>query len=390
MKNSYFLSQPHQPFFVLAFTNAIVSIIAFMLFFKGVVMGEIPSSYYHAYSLFFLMFTPAFLAFLFTTFPRFLGTPVVEKIVYITILIPFTLGSFLFLVGSFSFSIISSIGMVITFIGHLLAVNILRKIYNASTLDDKHDTFWILSAMSAGVVAHLLFLMAYFMGDGSILRLAEQVGVYLYLFFVTFTVAQRMVPFFSNSMAEKDMHLLKKVGLLLVLHVVLETLLPHSSFFADFALVYVVGQELIKWDFAFPDANPLLWIMHLALFWVPTAFLLSGLTNVIALATGVNFLFLDIHTLVLGFVLTMLIGFGTRVTLGHSGNPLYADRWTVILFYWTQIVVISRIVMSIIVAFGWNFISWFDMTVTAWVVLFGIWAIRYFPVLIFGRRVGEK
>ncbi|MCX6073897.1 MAG: NnrS family protein [Campylobacterales bacterium] len=36
-------------------------------------------------------------------------------------------------------------------------------------------------------------------------------------------------------------------------------------------------------------------------------------------------LFLGTHLLVLGFLTTILIGFGTRVTLGHSGQPPHAN-----------------------------------------------------------------
>ncbi|HHD81457.1 MAG TPA: NnrS family protein, partial [Campylobacterales bacterium] len=111
------------------------------------------------------------------------------------------------------------------------------------------------------------------------------------------------------------------------------------------------------------------------------------LTSIISIFSDINFMFLDIHILVLGFVFTVLIGFGTRVTLGHSGNKLEADRLTTILFYWTQVVVISRMVTSLIFSFGWNFLFWFDITVTAWLVLFGVWAYRFFGVLIFGRKL---
>jgi hypothetical protein len=60
--------------------------------------------------------------------------------------------------------------------------------------------------------------------------------------------------------------------------------------------------------------------------------------------------------------------------------------WTKVLFVWTQVVVISRIVTSIIVAFGWNFLYWFDISVTVWLVLFGLWAYRFLGLLIFGRK----
>ena len=390
MKNSYFLSQPHQPFFVLAFINAILSMFIFSLLLKGTITSEIVSANYHAYSLIFLMFTPAFFAFLFTTYPRFSANPPIEKIVYLTILVPFVVGSIFFLLGTISFSFIASMGIVITLIGHLLGVNILRKFYKASQIEDKHDIFWILLSMSAGGLSHLLFVIGYFSDTVWLITLSIQIAIYLYLFLVALSVAQRMVPFFSNCMVERDDEFLRNVALLLVAHIVLDLIKPHLSFIADFGLMYIITIELLEWELPFPNSNPLLWILHLSLFWVPVAFLFSGVTGVISIFSDVNFMFLDIHILILGFIFTILIGFGTRVTLGHSGNILEADRLTKILFYWTQVVVISRIVTSLIFSFGWNFLFWFDITVTAWLVLFGVWAYRFFGVLIFGRKLTDK
>jgi len=387
MKDHYFLSQPHQPFFVLGFINAMLSIFIFTLLFKGILSSEIIPKNYHAYSLIYLMFTPAFLGFLLTTYPRFSATPPIEKVVYLTILVPFALGSLLVLLGITLFSSFMGMGVVITLVGHLLAINILRKIYRASHLNDKHDIFWILIGMTLGGVSHLLFVIGYLWELPSMIHFATQMGTYLYLFFVAFSVAQRMVPFFSNCDVPKDPYLLSMVSLLLVGHVLLEMIHPHLSFIADFALMYLIGIHLIAWDLPFPNPNPLLWVLHLALFWIPIAFLISGLSHLIALFSDANFLFLGMHTLVLGFILTILIGFGTRVTLGHSGHPLVADRWSIILFYWTQVVVIARIMTSIITAFGWNFLFWFDITATVWLVLFGVWASRFFKVLIFGKKL---
>ena len=337
--------------------------------------------------LIYLMFTPAFLAFLFTTFPRFSATPPIEKIVYMTIVIPFAIGSLLLTIGSLTLSSIATMGIIVTLIGHLLSINILRKIYRNSVVKDKHDMFWILISMAMGGVSDILFTIGYLFESGFIINFAIQIAIYLYLLMVTFSVAQRMVPFFSNATGEKDLNLIKVIATLLGLHVILETIVPHLSFIVDFLLVYIIGNELLNWELPFPNKNPLLWILHLALFWIPTAFLFSGVSNLIAIFSGANFLFLDIHILVLGFILTMLIGFGTRVTLGHSENRLIADEWTKILFYWTQVVVISRIVTSLIFAFHWNFLFWFDMTITVWIVLFAIWAFKFFGVLIFGKKL---
>ncbi|WP_297524585.1 NnrS family protein, partial [Sulfurovum sp.] len=146
-------------------------------------------------------------------------------------------------------------------------------------------------------------------------------------------------------------------------------------------------KELHRWKLPFPNPNPLLWILHIALFWVPVAFILSGLVNLVTLLSGISFLALDIHMLVLGFVLTILIGFGTRVTIGHSGNMLQADKWTTLLFYWTQVVVVSRILVSLAAALGYHFIILFDISATAWLLLFIVWAVRFFDVLIRGKKL---
>ena len=88
------------------------------------------------------------------------------------------------------------------------------------------------------------------------------------------------------------------------------------------------------------------------------------------------------HLVALGFVTTVLIGFGTRVTLGHSGNMMITDEKTKILFYLTQIVVYMRLLYSVTAT---PFL--FDITVVLWIVLFGGWAIKYMPALAFGKRV---
>ena len=198
-----------------------------------------------------------------------------------------------------------------------------------------------------------------------------------------------MVPFFSHSMVGRNETLLKVVFTLLLLHIVLEGVYTHSSFIVDILIGVLIGRELLRWKFQFPNPNPLLWILHTALYWVPIAFIVGGLTNLISLTTGVTFLALDIHILILGFVFTILIGFGTRVTIGHSGNMMQADKWTIRLFYWTQVVVGMRILVSLAAAFGWNFMVLFDISVTAWLLMFIAWAVRFFAVLINGKKLTD-
>jgi len=390
LKKHFLFSQPHQPFFLLAFINALISMFLFMLFFKGIIITDFSAKNYHAYSLIFLTFSPAFLAFLFTTFPRFSGVPAIPQNHYLPIFGLFLSGSILFLLGAIFSNTLIVFGMLIVLIAQLGAGNILLSIYNASPMhqSEKSDQYWILIAIAVGLVAHLFFILSFWIIE--LHTISIQLAVYLYLFLVTFTVGQRMIPFFSHAPIEKHTERFRVIVGLLGLHILLETIQPRSSFLADFFLAYLIGKELYRWKLPFPNPNPLVWILHIGLFWIPISFFLSGVTNIISLSSGLNFLFLDIHTLLLGFIFTLLIGFGTRVTLGHSGNRLEADQLTTMLFYWTQVVVIMRILTSLALVNGWSFFVFFDISITAWLVMFGVWGYRFFAVLIFGKNLDEE
>mgnify|MGYP000312311038 CR=1 FL=1 len=67
-KNRYFFSQPHQPFFVLAFINAIATMLIFLLATKGILFLSSTPTNFHVYGLVFLMFTPSFFGFFFPCF----------------------------------------------------------------------------------------------------------------------------------------------------------------------------------------------------------------------------------------------------------------------------------------------------------------------------------
>jgi uncharacterized protein involved in response to NO len=298
LTNHYFFSQPHQPFFVLAFINAIVSMLLFSLLFTGMVSSAVPIRLYHVYSIIFLLFTPAFLAFLFTTFPRFSATEPVEKNKYLSIFGLFFMASLLsyFALFSSSFLVLS---MFFSLLAHMAAVYILWSIYKVSTVQDKYDQFWILVASTFGLISQLFLLASFWIP--SLYTIAIQIAIYLYLFLMFFTISQRMVPFFSHVPLTKHKERFKVIVGLLLLHIFLELLQPHSSFVVDMFLAYLIGRELYRWELPFPNENPLVWILHIALFWIPIAFLLSSISNLITLISGTSYLYLGIHTLALGF-----------------------------------------------------------------------------------------
>ena len=134
---NYFLSQPHQPFFVLAFVNALFTMLIFMLSYKGIIKLSVSPTDFHSYGFIYLLFTPSFLAFLLTTFPRFSSTPAIEKKTYMQIFNFYYLGSILFLLGSIVSPVLSTMGILLLFTGHVKGMLILKNI----SIDNSIDNF---------------------------------------------------------------------------------------------------------------------------------------------------------------------------------------------------------------------------------------------------------
>ena len=386
-KQNYFLSQPHQPFFLLGISNAIVMMLIFALAYKGVVPLEVDSRFFHVYSLIFLVFTNVFTGFLFTTFPRFNQNDVIDKSYYTKIFYANFLGSLLFLIGALTNLYLVIFAMLLLFTAQVFIVIKLQKIFLTGHAPDKTDSFWILTAQYFGIGGHLLFIIAIAFNLFAIIPTAINITFYLYLIFLAFSVGQRMIPFFSHSWAEKNPNFIKIIFVLFIF----KSIFASAAFqipeiVIDIILASYMLKEFLRWDLHPLRSPSILWVLHLSLFWLPTAFALSAITLTAELVFDTSFYFLNIHLLAIGFLTTVLIGFGTRVTLGHAGMPPQADKFATFIFFFIQLVVVLRALFSINVAFGWGANFLFDISFTAWLLLFLLWGGRYGKILIFGKR----
>ena len=381
---SYFLSQPHQPFFVLGTGHAIVMMLLFALGYKGVISLEVDVRFFHLYSLAFLVFLNVFNGFLFTTFPRFNQSRLLEHSFYIRIFIFNILGALLFVLGALFSIYLLYAGMLVLFIVHSFSFKELYHIYRLGQAPDKSDSFWILVAHSFALLAQLLFMVWLLFEKVALFHLATAVTLYLFLVFLAFSVAQRMVPFFSHSMVAKRRYFVVSVFWGLVLKT-LFSLFELALFEAcvDLFLGIFIAWELFRWKLH-PFGSPaILWVLHLALFWMPVAFWVSALV----LVFDIPMPFAALHILALGFLTTLFIGFATRVTLGHAKQAPHADVIATALFILIQFVLLFRLLYSFNIAFFWGVDFLFDLSFTAWVMLFSFWLWRYAKVLIFGKSL---
>ncbi len=385
-KRDYFFSQPHQPFFVLGIINAVISMLLFIPLYKGI--GSVDPLFFHAYSMIFAVFTNFFYGFLYTTFPRFSGTYPIDPRKYL-IVFTFNVAATLALYGSILIEAAIYLSILFNAASFGMTLKIFYEIYKECTLPKK-DQYWLIVALGAGAIANVIFLLAAIpckCNNQIFLDTAVNFGVYLYLIFLGFVVAFRMVPFFSHIMNyKKNEYLHLQIFVLFLLHSFLGGTFAKLQFVPDLIAAALIGWEIKKISFK-PTKEPLLWILHLAMYWLFAALFIGAFINFFENWFGFYSFQLPLHLLVLGFLTTILIGFGTRVTLGHSQNPLITDKVTVYIFFFTQIVLLFRILFSVSAHFG-KITPFFDISATLWIVLFIWWSFKYFKILAFGEKIG--
>ncbi|MRJ03413.1 MAG: NnrS family protein [Epsilonproteobacteria bacterium] len=381
----YLLSQPHQPFFLLGMVNAILFMVLFIPIYRGAI--EFEPKLFHAYSMIFLVFTNFFFGFLYTTFPRFSGTPPIEPKSYLSVLLLQLVATLSFLATPFLYPAIYGAVLSVAF-AFTLTLKLFYSIYRECSLP-KRDQYWIIVALGIGWISNLLFLFYSIpcsCDKGVVYLVAKNFGFYCYLIFLALVVALRMVPFFSHVMEWKRTRWLETAFLgLMVAHSFLESSYPKALFLPDLLAALLLARELRA--IRLPRSRePLLWVLHLALYWLALGLLVGSVISFFEGFFGWYSFSLPLHLVALGFLTTILIGFGTRVVLGHSGNLLRVDKGGVLIFYFTQVVLVGRILFSLAASFGKVSPS-FDISATLWILLFLAWLFKYGAVLATGKRI---
>ena len=374
-------AHPHRIFFFAGIIQSILFIALLGLNYGGLLHVEISLKLYHAYALIFIVFTQFFAGFLLTTFPRYLSMPPVSQKEYLPIVWLINGGAFLFLGLSFVSEIALLVPIGIILIGYLKLFLLLLDMQTKSRVTHKKDTTWMLVGFASGVVGQLLFMMDIFL---PLYAAALGVSFYLYTFFIVMSVSQKMMPFFASNAVlgytiHKSPHFLSVLFLGLLSKVFLETL-AFNAFVADAFLFGVITYELIKWDLPFSKAPAILWVLFLSIWWVPVGFGLFVIQDFSALLGAPIYVEKSpLHTLALGYFTTVLIGFGTRVILGHSGRIPKADAYAIFLFGLIQLMTLLRILAGLFPAYGY-----FHAILSVaglWLIIFGLWAKRYIAIL---------
>lgn len=374
-------AQPHRVFFFFGVLFGVVFIAVLALHYLGIISLHVRIHLYHAYAYMYIVFTQFFAGFLLTTFPRYLSMPSPVKERYAPVVYLINLGAIFFIISSFLSDMLVVFSMVIITFGYGKLFVIFYEMHQKSKVTNKQDTTWILLAFAFGFIGQILFTCSLFLPTYA---LALELGFYLYLFFIVLVISQKMVPFFTtNNIASyqinKSKYFLHVVFVLLVLKA-LFVFLNINLLFLHVGLFGVLLGELIRWKLPYTKAPAILWVLFLALWWIPVGFGLFVLQDIFHLFdVSISLEKAPLHALALGYFTTMLVGFGTRIILGHSGRTPKADRYAIVLFSLIQIMALMRIFTGIFPQFG--YLHAILSAALLWIIIFSLWSKRYLLIL---------
>ena len=235
-------------------------------------------------------------------------------------------------------------------------------------------------------------IAALHLGLQGVFELPPRLGLLLGLdvmLFIMVVMGGRVIPMFTNNGvpgAGAVRHaLLEKLALGSVLLLFITDLLQMPApVMAVIALgaAFAHGMRLYCWRPWCTLAVPLVWILHAAYAWIVAYLVLRGLSGLGWLAESYA-----IHALTTGAIGGLTLGMMTRTARGHTARPLVADGFELTCFLLIQTAAVVR-VFSGMVASALH-LPGIQLSGVLWATAFGIYAVRYWPVLSRPRLDGK-
>ena len=215
-------------------------------------------------------------------------------------------------------------------------------------------------------------------------------GLWLFAVPVFVVVCHRMIPFFTANVLPtvaifRPWWLLAALVAGPVLHGSMTTLgLAAWTWIVDLPLALLAFDLARRWGLVQSMGNRLLAMLHLGFVWFAVAFLLEAMASLAVLAGGPSLGAAGTHALGMGFCGSLMIAMVSRVTLGHSGRTLGADRATWGLFLLLQVAVVVRIGAAL-----WPHPLVLALAALLWAACAVPWALRYLPIYARPRADGK-
>ena len=149
-----------------------------------------------------------------------------------------------------------------------------------------------------------------------------------------------------------------------------------------FVSVLAHSARLYLWQPWRTVAKPLVWILHAAYAWIIVHLALRGLSALDLLPGSYA-----THALAVGAIGGLTLGMMTRTARGHTGRILATDGFELTAFLLIQVAAVIRVFGGIVSP--QLYLTSVQLSALLWAAAFGLYAIRYWPVLTRPRVDGK-
>ncbi len=293
----------------------------------------LPGSWSHGYLMLYGLFPFLVFGFLMTTYPRWMNGPLVRESRYIPAFLCMAAGSLLVYAGLFTHAALLGVGALLHAGGWVIGILELYRVFRSAASASKTHERYLNLYLLLGALGMVSYALGLLLNIPALVTLALTLGLWGFLLPIMLTVAHRMLPFFSsNVIAAYTIYspgwVLPAIPLLLAGHVACDYLqLWQWRFLFDLPLAGI--GLLLSWRWNLPGSFQarLLAILHLAFVWFGIGMGLYALDSLLLFSgSDISLGRAPLHALGIGMLAGMTLAMVSRVSLGHSGRALVADR----------------------------------------------------------------
>lgn len=343
-----------------------------------------PPAWTHGYLMLFGLFPWFVFGFAMTAMPNWTGVRLARG-AWLASALPMIAGIVLFYAGLVTSRALVVAGGLVHLAGWVAGTVALARLVRAGRSRDVQAVS-IVALLVVGACSAGLFLAAIAREEAAWVATAAAAGLWLFLLPLFLVVSHRLVPFFSSRVLSgyamyRPSFSLPFLGAACALHFALESAsLPGWTWVADAPMAAWVGWLAWKWGLAQSFRARLLAMLHVSLVVLAVALAFHAVASLATLA-GHPALFGrgPLHLLAVGYIAAMSIGMVSRVSLGHSGRALEADRIT----WYGYLAIIgagaARALADFAPLAGAPRTALVALAAVAWIAITVSWAARFVP-----------
>lgn len=209
------------------------------------------------------------------------------------------------------------------------------------------------------------------------------------ILFIMAVMGGRVIPMFTNNgvpgAAATRKPLVEKAALGATLLLLAADALQAGGWVLALVAVAAAAAHLARWSLWAPFKTlrtPIVWVLQVAYLWIPVHLVLRAAAAFGWLAPSAA-----THALTVGAIGGLIIGMMTRTARGHTGRPLQADRYETACYLMVLLAALVRVFVPLLVpALLLQAVVW---SAVLWSAAFGLYFVRYWPVLTRPRLDGR-